>query len=111
MASEGGVDAVDASAPVEKPQAVQDAEGFVAEDPFDTVAWSTIMNHAKSLPAGQARDVFQEFLRIFPTSVGSAAPSLTMHSLATSFPPLPTTGRPLASVRPQGDGRGQLARS
>ena len=56
-----------------KPQAVLDAEACVAQNPYDTDSWQTVMGYAAKLPSEEARPFFREFLDVFPTAVSPFA--------------------------------------
>lgn len=55
-------------------------EQRIAEDPFDADAWLTLLNDAeKEGEVARVRDVYERFLKVFPTSVSPPPPLCLNH--------------------------------
>mmetsp|Transcript_31967 Transcript_31967/g.62536 ORF Transcript_31967/g.62536 Transcript_31967/m.62536 type:complete len:797 (+) Transcript_31967:3-2393(+) len=53
---------------VEVPPSVVAAEEAVAKDQWNVVSWKVILDHCKEAPLSWARDQYEKFLKVFPTS-------------------------------------------
>lgn len=60
-------------------------EQRIIEDPFDADAWLTLLNDAeKEGEVARVRDVYERFLKVFPTSVSSPPLCLIYHFINAS---------------------------